>query len=184
MKHEFELWSTPVWQIETGLPREFNLELMKELHDFDGDDVWSHPSVKLHSLANIITSYAKDFAYTFKPSYLTNAQIDTRFKLGRGSVNIQKPGELFPVHNHPSEMLSVVYYISTPQDCGDLMMIDPRGGVNWAWQMENGISGIKHQRFKPIESSLIIFPAFVLHHVETNLSEKNRLSLATSISFN
>jgi len=90
------------------------------------------------------------------------------------------------VHTHPRGMWSGVYYVQTPENCGNIKFIDPRMGnnANPVPVDKDKYAEKKHSwnevRYKPIEGRLIIFPSFLLHEVEQNLSDSPRVS----ISFN
>ena len=60
-------------------------------------------------------------------------------------------------------------------------MIDPRGGVDWEKGMD-GINGTKHNRITPTTGTLVFFPSFMLHSVDTNRNSQPRISLTTDIS--
>lgn len=90
------------------------------------------------------------------------------------------------VHTHPRGMWSGVYYVQTPEECGNIRFLDPRMG-----NMANPIPIDKETykdkkyswsevKYKPVEGRLIIFPSFLLHEVEQNMSDTPRIS----ISFN
>jgi uncharacterized protein (TIGR02466 family) len=77
--------------------------------------------------------------------------------------------------------MAVVYYIYTPENCGDLLLVDPRNAPLWDRISEDKVDGIKYQRIKPKNGKLILFPGYVGHMVEQNKSNDTRISLATNI---
>lgn len=179
-KHEW--WSTPVWEIETGFDSTFNNELLVEIEKCKPPtnpymfNIWDYNTPNITTLKQKILSAAKENAspyleqaYTFNPI------------MSRGWVNRQHPGNSLALHNHGDAILACTYYIKTPNNSGDLQLVDPRGGVNWDLIKEGNVMGIKYKRIKPTEGKLVIFPAFLVHMVELNKSQTTRISLATNI---
>jgi uncharacterized protein (TIGR02466 family) len=87
-------------------------------------------------------------------------------------------------HIHPNSLWSGVYYIKTSQNCGSLKLEDPRSTS--LMSRPNHIDGQLHQRlwretyFEPVAGRLIMFPSWVNHGVEPNMSNEIRIS----VSFN
>jgi hypothetical protein len=90
--------------------------------------------------------------------------------LGRGDLrlgfwfNLMQPGERTARHNHEEddELLSGVYYLETPPDCGDLVVYHPDGPT----------------RIAPCEGRFVFFAPRLAHAVEENRSGRRRLSVA------
>jgi uncharacterized protein (TIGR02466 family) len=85
-------------------------------------------------------------------------------------------------HVH-GEVLSGVFYLKVPQGSGKFVLSNP--GLNRLW---GGISLVKEKnqftgemmRIEPEEGSIILFPSYIPHSVETNSHDDERIS----ISFN
>ena len=173
------LWSTPIVEIDTKLDKEFNNILLKELltcTPSDNFDVWKYDMPAL----NYFKSYFMEVVNSeIKPRILE--ELDRDLILSRGWINTQEPGEHLPLHGHGGSLMTAVYYIKVPSNSGDLLLTDPRGGVNWGYSREGKHDGIKYTRIIPEEGKLLIFPAYVLHSVETNNSDTYRISLATNL---
>jgi uncharacterized protein (TIGR02466 family) len=87
------------------------------------------------------------------------------------------------VHNHPNAMLSGVYYVKAQADCGELALLDPRKQAN---VMLPGFSertplNSPLQRFAPEVGRLVIFPSWLEHGVDQNLSDEDRISISFNI---
>ncbi|MEH2060702.1 MAG: TIGR02466 family protein [Nostoc sp.] len=87
------------------------------------------------------------------------------------------------VHDHPNSLLSGVYYIKSPKDCGGLFFRDPRLGAHrilppylefTPWTMPS-------VTYKPVEGTMIIFPSWLTHGVEPNLRDEERVSISFNI---
>jgi uncharacterized protein (TIGR02466 family) len=92
---------------------------------------------------------------------------------GRGSYNIE--------HAHPQCWFSVVLYLKVPENSGDLVFSRPdtlRHSIFINTLTEHNQSGFS---IIPKENSLVIFPSYLRHSVEQNLSndiDADRVSIA------
>jgi len=78
--------------------------------------------------------------------------------------NVMEPGERTARHNHEEEdeLLSCVYYLRAPGNCGDLL-VHHAGGT---------------ERIVPVEGRFVFFSPKLAHEVEENRSATQRLSVA------
>lgn len=115
---------------------------------------------------------------------------ESRLKIGTMWAIINPPGSSNRAHIHPSCLWSGVYYVATPEDCGNIEFTDPR--------TQNLILparfGTKQKRprhcwtkvnYTPTPGKLLIFPSWLYHSVAPNLStEKGPSADRLIISFN
>lgn len=180
-KHEW--WATPVWEIQTGFDPKFNNELLEETLYCQPSkqgymfNLWDYKTPKISELRNKIISLLIDNTTEYLPStYNYNPT------LIRGWVNRQEPGKSLPLHDHSTSLLACTYYAKTYDKCGDLMLVDPRGGGWFNSAKEGNVDGIKFKRIRPEEGKLVVFPAYIIHMVETNLSKQTRISISTNVA--
>jgi uncharacterized protein (TIGR02466 family) len=91
-------------------------------------------------------------------------------------------------HGHPSNFIVGVYYVKTNDKAGDLLLLDPRGTVNFTQYFDTDskcetVGGRCYFKIKPKVGDLIFFPAYVVHSVEPNLSDETRISLAMNFQY-
>ena len=104
--------------------------------------------------------------------------------LGNMWANINPPGGYNRPHIHPNSLWSGVYYVKTQKDCGHLKLEDPRSIS--LMTRPNRIEAELPARlwrdvhFEPVTGRLIMFPSWVNHGVEPNMSNEIRIS----VSFN
>ena len=81
--------------------------------------------------------------------------------------NFMRPGERTLPHSHDEddELLSCVYYISVPENSGQLYLGEQESQVV----------------IEPRETLMVFFPPTLIHHVGINRSESNRLSIGVNI---
>ena len=99
-------------------------------------------------------------------------------------VNINYPKCYNRPHIHPNSLFSGVYFIKTPQKSGNLMVYDPRPGVQMAMpsrkkeQLQSELWREIH--YEPKAGRCIMFPSWLWHEVKPNQSNDIRIS----VSFN
>ena len=99
-------------------------------------------------------------------------------------ANVNYPKCYNRPHLHPNSLFSGVYWIKTPQNSGNLMMYDPRPGVQMT--MPNRKEGKLSPEFwreihyEPKAGRCIMFPSWLWHEVKSNESNQTRIS----VSFN
>jgi len=91
--------------------------------------------------------------------------------------------EFVSPHAHPTHTVIGVYYIKTSENCGDLLLHDARGTTDFEIFYEKAKSGnvLSYRstyRHTPKAGELILFPAYVIHSVEPNMSDEARISIA------
>lgn len=172
------MWVTPVWEIQTDFDRQFNIELWNEITSFKPtSNVWTNDSKRLNELREYTLKVIKEQTY----DYVAHNYVDGfEYWHNRGWVNYNNPGESMAIHGHGGPKIAMTYYIQAPENCGDLLLIDPRNGCDWD-SGNDGVNGSKFNRIKAKESKLVFFPGFVLHSVEQNRSNQPRISLTSNL---
>ncbi len=107
-------------------------------------------------------------------------------------ANISTRGAFNRHHTHPGALWSGVYYVQAPEHCGRIFFTDPRAQANVIRPRYAQAESANRARetwsevyYRPIEGRLMLFPAWLGHEVEPNLSQqKGRAGERISISFN
>ena len=104
--------------------------------------------------------------------------------LGNMWANINYPGCFNRPHIHPNALFSGVYFIKAPQKSGNLMIYDPRPGVQMAMPSRKKeklpFELWREVHYEPRAGTAIMFPAWLWHEVKPNQSNDIRIS----VSFN
>ena len=182
-----EMFVTPVWEVDTGFSSEFNLQLLDELSayyrtgpDSADSNIWTCDTPLIKQLNRTIVDIVKYETLADVGINYSSAN-DVVYMHTRGWMNYHQPGESLAIHGHGGSKISATYYVNAPKDCGDLLLIDPRGAVDWEKGMD-GCNGSKFNRVRPREGMLVFFPSYILHTVECNNSTAPRISVTTDIS--
>lgn len=80
-------------------------------------------------------------------------------------------------HVHPNVLWSGVYYVQAEAHSGRIFFTDPRpqvliAGARYAPNVPRKPEAWSEVYFEPLEGRLILFPAWLSHEVEPNLSDK------------
>ncbi len=100
------------------------------------------------------------------------------------------PGAFNKEHLHPHSLWSGVYYVQVPDNPGRLLFGDPRpGNIMFSAQHRPGVEKPDEAKlaiaYEPLEGHLTVFPGFLPHSVEPNLSGRTGdAALRVAISFN
>jgi len=182
-----DLWETPVWTVETGFDSNFNKQLITELEfaeKYDGYNVLSSETRCISTLRNLIISTISNSITGYgRPPGAGDIRIISAC-LNNHPVGVY---DIQPIHAHGGALMACVYYVNVAENCGDLLLIDPRGGIPWDIRTDtkpmfgrNTVS-ITYDRIKPISGNLVFFPAYISHMVEPNFSNEARISIGITI---
>tara|TARA_R110000851_G_scaffold25977_1_gene74178 strand:+ start:4443 stop:5024 length:582 start_codon:yes stop_codon:yes gene_type:complete len=120
-------------------------------------------------------------------NYINSIPLNNTFQITSmwGNINTYKDYNI--AHTHGGSVISGIYYLKTPPNCGRLCFYNPaHEGIDYLWEY-------CIEKFTPQNSSswkidveegdLVLFPSWLKHGVEPNLNKKeNRISLAFNIS--
>jgi uncharacterized protein (TIGR02466 family) len=87
------------------------------------------------------------------------------------------------VHNHPNSILSGVYYLQAPENSGVISFADPRPAAQMLVppMTEYSLWTLPKISYKPQAGTMLLFPSWLLHGVEMNMSAELRISLSFNI---
>ena len=127
----------------------------------------------LNELCYVVTEQANFFS-----KYLGLRKIE----LSNFWININKYKDYNSIHDHPGCLVSGVFYIKTPTDCGKILFRHPsptmRYFLNEQDFTEKNLINSELINYSPEEGALFLFPSWIEHQVSANLSNEDRVSLA------
>ena len=131
------------------------------------------------SIIKDIEEVAQDFAarYLF---------IGKKVEIPNAWININEKKDLNSIHTHPGAILSGVYYVKTPKDCGNLVFEHPAITAierDWRFNKETKHTTMNSMvwSYPPKEGYLYMFPSWIPHLVEPNMSNKKRISISFNV---
>ena len=122
---------------------------------------------------------------TMGETFRKNLNFKNPLKLANMWININGYGHNNIPHVHPNSILSGVYYVKTFKDSGNIVFYHPGSSLmEYDWQSfkieKYTPSNACTWKFESAQGYLFMFPSWLLHRVDNNLSKKERVS----ISFN
>ena len=93
-------------------------------------------------------------------------------------------------HVHPNALWSGVYYVQAPPEAGRIFFSDPRPQVQllsprYDPTKPRGAAGWTEVYYQPVEGRMILFPGWLMHEVEPNMSDlEGPAGDRISVSFN
>jgi len=184
---------TPIWHFPIANYEELNADLLLEVkaeqeRDRAGQQLsnllgWHsasdlHKRDRLHHFTQIIHQNVLEVAtflqwdlqkFSFNISTCW-AMVNSKF--GSGTL-----------HNHPNSILSGVYYLKTPENCGGIFFSDPRPASRMLNPplAEFNPWTLPKVTYQVSEGTMLLFPSWLLHGVEMNMNEEARVSLSFNI---
>lgn len=86
-------------------------------------------------------------------------------------------------HSHPNSLLSAAYYVKANDQSGEIKFFDPKDAKTMHHpeiSIYNDLSS-DTVKIKPEEGKLLIFPSYIHHAVEENLSDQDRVVISFNI---
>ena len=130
-------------------------------------------------LKNLITTEVQNFVHD-----CLGYSREVNFQMTNSWISMQPPNQPVYMHSHANSLVSAVYYLKTPQNCGRLIMHKRKHYDNMFSETVH-IPVTNHSPvsanawvFDVTEDMLIIFPSNLEHSVEPNSSQQDRYSLA------
>ena len=131
----------------------------------------------------ILESISKYFQPLFKKySYVDDAEL----YITNMWANVNRYKDFNTTHIHENVDWSFVYYVKVPENSGSLIFIDPRVRRVKS-RSDKFIKGFDnpftHSTYfsSPLVGRFVIFPSYLEHYVEPNLTQESRISISGNI---
>ena len=142
---------------------------------------WQSPIFKVNDRSDVLHSFLMK-CFTKFPTIKESVKIDIE-----SWVNINKPNSYNRKHHHPTCDLAGVLWIKSPKDCGNIVFENPHEFQMFTL-IESYTEEFKKDNnyyhswfFSPIEGRLLIFPSHLVHSVDENKSNEDRISVSFNI---
>ena len=103
-------------------------------------------------------------------------------------ANVNNHKDFNRAHLHPNSDWSFAYYVKVTEDSGGIVFCDPR--VRRVMRVQDDIlidysNGSQHSIYtvNPLNGKLVIFPSYLEHYVEPNLTQETRISISGNIRY-
>ena len=100
-------------------------------------------------------------------------------------ANVNPPGAYHPMHHHPNNYLSGVYYVAVPTAGSQIIFQDPRGQASMIMPKPKQYTRLTANgaNAQSKEGRLLIFPAWLKHTVPANDGQSERISISFNLMF-
>jgi uncharacterized protein (TIGR02466 family) len=183
-----EIFSIPFFSESLSLDNENILEycISKQKGDWAGNTVSNSGGWQSNPFYKVPTKLEELFSNVerFSVEVCDVLGVDSA-KFVNGWININGNKDFNWPHTHADSILSGVYYVQTPENCGGIVFEHPNIETMECVldpsriKVFNKFNSIGWQQ-KPQVGMLCLFPGWAKHYVNQNMSDENRIS----ISFN
>ena len=188
MSQTLELFSTPIYvtQLHVDIDKLIKLAYQEKEKDPAGRIITNSGGYQTHDLNyedykflfDEVTPHIKEFAkqFNYKPS----------LGLSNFWININKNRDYNNLHVHTNSVFSGVFYIKTPEKCGNIVFKNPFTYLEFIVDPEKVNEKNKYNRsqcfFKTESKFLVLFPSWLEHCVEPSSSNEDRISLSFNLN--
>ena len=87
-------------------------------------------------------------------------------------------------HQHGNSTISGAYYVRAPKNSGDIVFYDPRPAPVYSYPKAESPNILNAQvnGISPKEGALVLFPSYLDHSVNENLSNEERIVVSFNIT--
>ena len=188
------LFPTPVWTIKLDNYKDINEEMynfikseqtrdtvgvnksnVKGWHSKDFDMKHEIPKKFIELISPKINKILNDMNWDL---------IKQSVKISNMWAIINKGGAANSRHHHGNSALSAAYYVRAPKNSGDIVFYDPRPAPIYfhpTAKEPNSLNAMVNS-ISPSEGGLVMFPSYLDHSVNENLSDEERIVISFNIS--
>ena len=151
-----------------------NRSNIKGWHSRDFDLNENIPQKFINFISPMIEEVIKDMNWDNKNQLAKISNMWAIINIG-GASNLR--------HQHGNSTISGAYYVRAPKNCGDIVFYDPRPAAVYSYPNANNPNSLNAQvnGISPNEGALVLFPSYLDHSVNANLSEEERVVISFNI---
>ena len=121
--------------------------------------------------------------------YFSNNVLDMSKKIQYNGLwmNINRKGDYNTSHDHAMCHLAGVFWLKTPKNCGNIHFFSPHSFTHGS-EMQRYTEDFQKKTnvyssywFSPVEGSILGFPACLIHRVDSNQSDEDRISASFNL---
>lgn len=192
----FKIFPVPVFELQIPSHKETNEELKGYIYELRTKDPigleisnaggWHSPNFDIEN-----TLVVKKFFLKIKDPMMEifNEKMGWDCKLEQIRISnmwsvINSKNSFNIRHNHPNSYFSAAYYVKTQNNAGEIKFFDPKEVKTMFHPKINNQNEFSSNivKIKPEEGKLLLFPSYLHHAVEENLSEEERIVISFNIN--
>ncbi len=186
-------FSTPVWINEINNYESINTELKNYIYKEKEKNPegtkksnvngWHSDELDLknENLKNFISEISKNIGSAIKDM---NWDLDTQIvKITSMWSIINNKGAFNEKHHHGNSALSAAYYVKAEQNAGNIVFYDPRQANVFHHPTSKDVNTVNAQvqSVTPKAGTLVLFPSYLEHKVNANLSNEERIVISFNV---
>ena len=185
---------TPVWVSQLENYEEINdkiLSYIKNMQDEDSKGIIKSNIKGWHSKDfNMKDHKVVDFINYISP-HINKVIQDMNWDINSQLIKISNMWAIINIggasnarHHHGNSTISAAYYIKAPKNCGEIVFYDPRPAPVFSHPraIKPNTFNAMVNSINPIEGGLVLFPSYLDHSVNPNLSNKERIVVSFNIN--
>ena len=187
-------FSTPIWTSKIDNFENINIEMYEYINSLQKKDplgiVKSNFKGWHSKNFNLKNKEPKKFIEAIKNN-INNSVNSMNWDLDSQSVNIMsmwaiinEQGAWNQKHHHSNSDISAAYYVDAHDNCGDIVFYDPRPARIYKHPIAikpNNLNATVNS-IKPEPGLLVLFPSYLEHSVNPNMSNKKRIVISFNLS--
>ena len=194
MKKPNLFFPTPVWTLQLDDYQSVNEKMYKfikitQLKDQEG--IKKSNNKGWHSKDfNMQENDPKNFIKFILPA-IEQVITDMNWEKQKQSININNMWAIINTggaanlrHQHGNSTISGAYYVRAPKNSGDIVFYDPRPAPVYTYPkaLNPNLLNAQVNGISPKEGALVLFPSYLDHSVNENLSNEERIVISFNIS--
>ncbi len=185
---------TPVWTIQLDNYEKINDEMykfIKESQHSDNEGITKSNIKGWHSNDfNLQENTIKKFIAFISPA-IEKVMTDMDWDKQKQAVSINNMWAIINTggsanlrHQHGNSTISGAYYVRAPKNSGDIVFYDPRPAPVYSYPkaLNPNLLNAQVNGINPKEGALVLFPSYVDHSVNENLSNDERIVVSFNIT--
>ena len=189
--NSIDLFKTCVYSFKLNLNLDdiykYCIEYEKNNKSNNKSGIGSFQSKDLNSNNPVINLLANSFLENANFISYNNYKIKRKLDFGNFWFNINRNKEFNLEHDHPGSILSGVFYVKAPKNSGNLIFKNNNNRYLYLkddYLVEYNTLNSSTYFLPPQENCLHIFPSWLIHYVEPNLSNEERISFSFNTEIN
>ena len=187
------LFPTPVWTIQLDNYKHINEEMYQYIKSIQKDD-----EIGINK-SNVKGWHSKDFDLNDKEPQnfisfilplIEQVMIDMNWDKEKQTAKINNMWAIINTggsanlrHQHGNSTISGAYYVRAPKNSGDIVFYDPRPAPVYSHPnvITPNLLNAQVNSISPKEGALVLFPSYLDHSVNENLSNEERIVISFNI---
>ena len=194
MKKPNLFFPTPVWTLQLDSYESVNEQMyrfIKTTQSKDNEGISKSNIKGWHSKDfNMQENEPKNFIKFILPA-IEQVITDMNWEKQKQSININNMWAIINTggsanlrHQHGNSTISGAYYVRAPKNSGDIVFYDPRPAPVYTYPkaLSPNLLNAQVNGINPKEGALVLFPSYLDHSVNENLSNEERIVISFNIT--